>query len=198
MIKTIIFDNGGVFSATSSYIFLPKMKKFTKSSLRKMQDAYWELSRPLDVGKISERKFYEKFVKKIKFDCGINKLLKIRYSAIKRIPGTFEIMKRLKRDYRIAMLNNEYKECMKFILKKYSYFEFFNQRITSCNVGCRKPEPEIFKIALKRLKARPQECLFIDDLKENTKAAGKFGIKTITFKNASQLRKELKRFNVKI
>ncbi|MEK6904287.1 MAG: HAD family phosphatase [Nanoarchaeota archaeon] len=192
----IIFDNGGVFVTTSSSIFLLSFKKFTGASLSELRKAYWYLSKPLDTGKEAEINFYRKFTKKIKFNCSIKELLKIRYSKIKRIPGTGGILRKVIKKYKVAMMNNEYKECMKFLLKKYPYFKYFKKRVTSCEVGFRKPESQIYKIMLKKLGVKPEECLFIDDLKDNTKTARKLGINTITFRNAKQLKDNLKKFGI--
>ena len=62
------------------------------------------------------------------------------------------------------------------------------------NSGCallRKPEKEIYEIAMQRANANPQECLFIDDLLENIQAAKQIGIEGIHFLSSEQLKQEL-------
>ena len=44
--------------------------------------------------------------------------------------------------------------------------------------------------------AKPQECLFIDDLIENIQAAELVGIKGIHFKSSRQLKNELLRIGI--
>ena len=39
----------------------------------------------------------------------------------------------------------------------------FDATVFSCDVGCAKPEPEIYLIACRRLKADPVDCVFIGD-----------------------------------
>src|SRR3989344_3838495 len=91
-----------------------------------------------------------------------------------------------------------YRKLLKHVKKKYNYFSYFQPRITSSEVGVRKPEAKIYKIMLKKLRIKPSECLFLDDLQLNVNAAKKIGIKTIHFKNAKQLRKELNKFGIEV
>src|SRR3989338_3668270 len=198
MIKRIVFDNGGVMVKVSSKYFLPYYARMLKIPLKKLEHVYWQLSTELDVGKESEKEFYRKLLKHVNRKYDYKKLLKVRYSLIKFLPGTLDIVKKLKKKYKLAMLNNEYKECMNHLKKKYNYFSYFQPRITSSEVGVRKPEAKIYKIMLKKLRIKPSECLFLDDLQLNFNTAKKIGIKTIHFKNAKQLRKELNKFGIEV
>lgn len=56
------------------------------------------------------------------------------------------------------------------------YFDYF---IESAVLGIRKPDPEIFKHALKIMGCRPEEVVFLDDIGSNLKAARKLGIQCI-------------------
>jgi epoxide hydrolase-like predicted phosphatase len=56
------------------------------------------------------------------------------------------------------------------------YFDYF---IESAALGIRKPNPEIFRHALKLVGCRPEEIVFLDDIGSNLKAATKLGIRCI-------------------
>ena len=196
MIKCIIFDNGGVLSTTSSRFFIPKFRKYTKKSLDTLMKSYWEMAYPLDTGKESEVDFYKKYSNHMALKTPIKNIVRIRRSTIRPVKGTIHLLKKLKKKYRLAMLNNEYKECMSYLLKKYSYFRHFKTRITSSDVGCRKPDKRIYQLMLKKLKLKPSECLFIDDLHMNIAAAKKLGINAILFRNVAQLKNDLKLYGI--
>jgi putative hydrolase of the HAD superfamily len=51
----------------------------------------------------------------------------------------------------------------------------------------RKPELKIYRLTLKKLKVKPEECIFIDDKEKNLKPAKKLGIKTVLAKNPKQV-----------
>ena len=56
-----------------------------------------------------------------------------------------------------------------------------DKRFLSYELGLIKPDPEIYKVVLQKLKAQPQETLFIDDLPPNIKAAKALGMNGIVF-----------------
>lgn len=47
----------------------------------------------------------------------------------------------------------------------------------------RKPDPEIYHLALKKLNCKPEEAIFLDDLGHNLKSARNLGITTIKVKH---------------
>jgi HAD superfamily hydrolase (TIGR01509 family) len=57
-------------------------------------------------------------------------------------------------------------------------------------VGCRKPDPKIYKIAIKKSESNPEEILFIDNQEWNIPSAKKLGMKTIHFQDNKQLFQE--------
>uniref|UniRef100_A0AC35G2N5 Uncharacterized protein n=1 Tax=Panagrolaimus sp. PS1159 TaxID=55785 RepID=A0AC35G2N5_9BILA len=61
--------------------------------------------------------------------------------------------------------------------------EYFDVIVESCRVNMRKPFPDIYQLTLEKLELKPQECIFIDDLKMNCEAAEKLGIKSIQVVN---------------
>ena len=69
----------------------------------------------------------------------------------------------------------------------------FDDVVISAEVGCRKPEPEIFKLALRRLGAAPPETLFVDDFAHNCAAARELGIRTHRFTTPGRLLTRLER-----
>lgn len=58
-------------------------------------------------------------------------------------------------------------------------FELFDTIIESCVVATRKPEPEIYELALGRLGTRAEETVMLDDLGVNLKAARALGLQTL-------------------
>jgi epoxide hydrolase-like predicted phosphatase len=54
--------------------------------------------------------------------------------------------------------------------------ELFDAVVISGEVGLRKPEPEIYRLAAERLGLPPEECVFVDDLAPNVRGAAKVGM----------------------
>jgi putative hydrolase of the HAD superfamily len=62
--------------------------------------------------------------------------------------------------------------------------ELFDVVVISGEVGLHKPEPEIFRLAAHRLGVVPQECVFVDDLRENCAGAEAVGMTAILHRGA--------------
>jgi epoxide hydrolase-like predicted phosphatase len=54
--------------------------------------------------------------------------------------------------------------------------ELFDEAVISGEVGLRKPEPEIYRLAARRLGVAPEECVFVDDLRPNVRGAVEVGM----------------------
>jgi putative hydrolase of the HAD superfamily len=60
----------------------------------------------------------------------------------------------------------------------------------------RKPEEQIYRLALKISQREPQECVFIDDRGLNLELARELGMHTIQYQNLDQLRQELAQLGI--
>jgi len=100
-----------------------------------------------------------------------------------------QAIKLKKNGYKISILSDQWH------LSKAVHFpkilqKNFHPSIISCDVGIRKPNPKIYKLILKKLKLKSEQCLFIDNQEWNIAPANKLGIKTILFKSNKQLFKQ--------
>ncbi|TDC67577.1 HAD family phosphatase [Actinomadura sp. GC306] len=59
------------------------------------------------------------------------------------------------------------------------FADLFDAVVISSEVGMRKPDERIFRHALELLGAEPAECVFIDDIEHNIRAAERLGIRGI-------------------
>jgi HAD superfamily hydrolase (TIGR01509 family) len=80
-------------------------------------------------------------------------------------------------------------------LDKYLDFKLSNQDVTKS-----KPDPEIYNVAIKRLKLKPDECLIIEDNQNGIKAALASGahllkvstVNDVTYRNIMKRIKDIK------
>lgn len=73
---------------------------------------------------------------------------------------------------------------------------FVSWSFVSCDLGLRKPDPEIYLCAARRLGLAPERCLFVDDKQRNVAAARRVGMEAVRFEGAEGLRRELERRGV--
>jgi putative hydrolase of the HAD superfamily len=64
---------------------------------------------------------------------------------------------------------------------------YFEVIINSYRVGCAKPDPRIYCLALDRLQVRPDQAVFTDDQQHNVDAAAELGIRAIRFTGVPDL-----------
>ncbi|GHH81147.1 hypothetical protein GCM10018793_37980 [Streptomyces sulfonofaciens] len=62
----------------------------------------------------------------------------------------------------------------------------FDAVVISCEVGMRKPEPEIFHHTARQLGLGPGECVFVDDLGRNVRAAQALGMAAVHHRTAAE------------
>ena len=99
--------------------------------------------------------------------------------------------------YTLAVLSDQWHLSEDPIMPKKLY-KRFGVVIVSCDVGLRKPDPKIYKLALKKLKLKPNQAVFVDNQEWNLKPAQKLGMKTILFKDNKQLIKALEKLEVRV
>jgi epoxide hydrolase-like predicted phosphatase len=64
--------------------------------------------------------------------------------------------------------------------------ELFDTAVISAEVGLHKPQPEIYRLAAERLGVAPEECIFVDDLRENCEGAEAVGMTAVRHRSASE------------
>ena len=105
---------------------------------------------------------------------------------------------KLSKRYRLALLSNTDPIHVRHLEGTYSFFTFFPARIYSCAVGASKPDPLVYREALRAVKARAEEALYIDDVAAYVEAAKSLGLGGIQFQSPSQLAADLKALGVEL
>ena len=103
---------------------------------------------------------------------------------------------KLSKRYRLALLSNTDAIHVRHMEAAYSFFAFFPARIYSCVVGASKPDPIIYREALRALKVQAQEAVYIDDIAAYVEAAQRLGMGGIQFQSPAQLASDLKSLGV--
>ena len=74
-----------------------------------------------------------------------------------------------------------------------SFEEMFDGVVISGEVGMHKPEPEIFLLGAERIGLPAEECVFVDDLRENCAGAEEVGMTAILHRGSEGTLPELER-----
>ena len=98
--------------------------------------------------------------------------------------------------YFMGTINNESRELNNYRIDKFGLRKVFRIFISSCFVGLRKPERDIYRTAVEITQIAAEQCCFIDDRALNLECAAQLGMKTIQMESPDQLRRELEKLRV--
>ena len=199
MIKNIVFDIGGVVVQKGKLNAIMKMFAkivfgttnpdfFKEQHISKDIKIEWEKWR---LGEITAKNFFNRQRKKFHLKLSTNKMAYLLYHSQKPNKKIIHLIKKLNKKYKIYALTNHTREWFTYQKKKYDYDSLFSGIMTSFQAKAAKPNLKIYKELIKKYNLNPQECIFIDDQKENLITAKNLGMKTILYKGPQQLKKEL-------
>lgn len=95
--------------------------------------------------------------------------------------GFIPFAERFAGQYEFVLLSNDVSEWSAYITEYHGLDKYFKHKIVSGDVKCRKPDREIFELALERIGKKPEECLFIDNTGKNLLVAQELGIVPVMF-----------------
>ena len=114
-------------------------------------------------------------------------------------PRMVNALKQCKQQFKVGCLTNNIKPDKDSAINSdnaklaeyMDIMDLFDVIIESSKEGVRKPDPEIYRIALSRLGVDAEACVFLDDLGINLKPARAMGMQTIKVLNEKQALNEL-------
>ena len=179
-ITTLFIDKTDTLIKKNRTEHIEKSARLLGVPTQKFYEAYHWTYLDYSSGKIrNDNEYYKLILKKLGMPPNgkiMKKLHEIFMNAFELYPQTHTVLKALKKKYKLIMLSNHVSAWIDAYLKRFRLKEYFDDVIISDAVGVRKPDPEIFKIAMKRAGCKPEECAFIDDKEKNVEAARKLGM----------------------
>ena len=103
------------------------------------------------------------------------------FKQSKPFPEMIDLICRLKEKYRlkVAVISNEGRELTTYRIQKFRLNEFVDFFISSCFLHLRKPDADIFRMALDISQVSPEKVLYIEDRPMFIKVAEDLGIRGI-------------------
>jgi putative hydrolase of the HAD superfamily len=157
------------------------------------QDRHDQVSAPFETGALDLATYLERtvFYRSRPFDR--SDFADFMKAQTEPIPESLEVLSDLSAsgNYLLATLNNESRELNEYRIDRFRLREHFSMFLSSCYLGVRKPEPEIYEMAIAITQQPAGQCLFVDDRELNLECAVTAGIRTIHFRDAEGLRTSL-------
>jgi putative hydrolase of the HAD superfamily len=122
--------------------------------------------------------------------------IEFMYSQSASFPGAIDFFKSIKKKYglRVIAVSNEGKELNAFRIRKFGLADLFDAFISSCFVHLRKPDADIFRMAIEVSQAEPARSVYIDDRLLFVEIAQTFGLNGLHFRNLESAKEQLREF----
>lgn len=189
MIKTVIFDLGGVLVRTED-------RRPRQGMADKYGMTYQELSNLVyrtesaDLatrGKISAEDHHQEILKSLNLPPDSISAFEDEFWGGDRLDTYLvSFIESLRGEYETALLSNAWDNLRQLMKDVWKIDQVFDHFFISAEMGLAKPEPEIYQVAIETLKQDPSELIFIDDFIENVEAAREAGLNAIHFRNREQ------------
>ena len=149
-------------------------------------------------GRISPRDWHLHLTKRLGVSLTFEQFSEVWNRALDPNPIHSEsFLENLSRNYRLALLSNTDPIHMSHDEARFPFFRFFPTRIYSYRVGASKPDPLIYREALKACKVRAEEAVYIDDIAAYAEAAQRLGMTGIVFQSPEQLQSDLRNLGIR-
>lgn len=178
MYKVLLFDFFDV-------LYTDLYRAWLESRGYKREGIFLEVVQSLDRGVISADEFHQK-LGDIVGRSASEVRVEMRYGATCN-QELLEYIQTVRATYRISLISNAASSSLRAILQHHKIEQYFDEVIISSEVGVAKPDRQIFEITLDRLRASPDEVLFIDDNPNNIAAAEKMGIHGVQYTDNASL-----------
>jgi putative hydrolase of the HAD superfamily len=134
-----------------------------------------------ELGKLSLDEYLEKTVFYEPRPFSMEEFRNFMFSQSKPFPEMIELIKQLKKEHglKIAVVSNEGRELNEYRIQTFKLAEFVDFFISSCFVHFRKPDIDIFRMALDIAQVDPKEVIYLEDQPMFIKVAESIGIKGI-------------------
>jgi len=182
MIKTLIFDFGDVFiNLDKAGALKNALERFKMETLSEELVAINTL---YEQGLLSTEEFIESYQDNFSY-LSEKEIIDAWNYILRDFPEErLNFIKQLAQEnnYQLILLSNTNELHINWVKKNIAFYEdfknCFDKFYLSHEIQLRKPNANIYEFVLEQNNLKPQECLFIDDTKENTDVATKLDINT--------------------
>ena len=122
------------------------------------------------------------------------------YAQSQPFPEMIELMRGLKIQHglQVAAVSNEGRELATYRVQQFKLGTFIDFFVSSCFVHYRKPDEDMYRIALDIAQANPEQVVYIDDRAMFVEVAQGLGIQGILHTSYQSTSKALTEFGLKI
>jgi putative hydrolase of the HAD superfamily len=177
--KTIFLDVGGVLLTNGwGHESRQRAAERFKIEYNEMNFPHEFIFSIYEIGKITLKEYLDTVVFTRPRNFAHEEFIAFMFGESQELPDMLHWLIQWKEQtgHRVIAINNEGKELNDYRIQKFQLKNAFDAFVSSCDVGMRKPDPGIFKLALGIAQSKAEECLYFDDRPMLAQAASRLGI----------------------
>lgn len=195
MITTVLFDLGGVIVRTED-----RGPRMTLAEEYGMD--FWELSdivyrtesaRMATLGRVTAEEHWKNLQDRLELADEEVEVFERRFWGGDELDETLvDFIRDLNQEYTTALLSNAWDNLRTLMKELWKIDRLFDRVFISAELNLAKPDDRIYQYVIKELGVPPSEIVFLDDFKENVRAARENGLHAIHYRNREQGLAELR------
>lgn len=195
-LRAVVFDYGMVLTNPPDAAAHAAIERITGLPSGQVDDLYWRHRHAYDVGALTGEAFWLEVTEAAGLKMSETQIQELVHWDVRMwltenramLAWQLELKQR---GLRTAIVSNMGDTVHRQMERELGWLSGFDVLVWSYQLGVTKPDEAIYRYALDRLGACPEETLFIDDRQVNVEAARQLGMVGAVFTNVEQLRVDL-------
>ncbi|HHL40490.1 MAG TPA: HAD family phosphatase [Deltaproteobacteria bacterium] len=192
--EAVIFDLGGVIVDFSHMAICARLAARCGGSARRVYADIFEsgLEEAYDRG-LSTAEFHRLVMERTGADMPLGEFRAIWSDIFTENREVSALVEGLKGRVSLVLLSNTNELHFEHVRERFPVIGLFDELVLSYEVGLRKPDAAIFRLAVERSGTAAQRCFYVDDNAGYVEAAAALGLDSRLFESAGALARELAR-----
>jgi len=181
-IKALFVDIGGVLLTDGwGHQFRKLDSKVFNLDLDEVNARHQMTLETFEIGKLTLKEYLDLVVFYQPREFSQTEFREFMFNQSKPYPEMIELIRKLKENYalKIVAVNNEGRELNDFRNQKFKLYEFVDFFISSCFVRLRKPDTDIYKLALDTANMNARNVIYIENTPMFTQIAEGLKIRSV-------------------
>lgn len=198
-ITTLFLDIGGVLLTNGWDRKARRLASETFSlDYEEMNERHHLTFDTYEQGKITLDEYLDRLVFYTDRSFSREQFLDFMFSRSQPYPEMIDLVCRLKTRYglKIAVVSNEGRELTEYRIRTFELGRYIDFFVASCFVHIRKPDEDIFRMALDISQVTPQQVLYIDDRPMFVEVAKVLGIRGLVHTGVESTQEQLAMFGL--
>jgi putative hydrolase of the HAD superfamily len=192
--ELVMFDVGGVAVEFDTDRLILQVSQLVGQPFEEVQRAVYddELLLHFELGRMTPQAYYQALKERLRLSWGYEQFVRVWNSIFIENRDVTQLLQRVRKRHKLLALTNTNSLHLEYLKKNFPSLSIFDHWVASCDVGLRKPDPQIYLLALKRAGVRPQAAIYVDDRPELVEAGRGAGLTAIRCESGPQREQALR------